>query len=99
MQLFGFFLFVILFGELVQEISLSGGRYQNCLREIRSRANDVEDEKKGIKITKKDWEKLHLHIASYNNFPTAAGLASSAAGFACLGMISFNFPCPFLLFL
>ncbi|XP_027104760.1 diphosphomevalonate decarboxylase 2 isoform X1 [Coffea arabica] len=67
-----------------KEISLSGGRYQNCLREIRSRASDVEDEKKGIKIAKKDWENLHLHIASYNNFPTAAGLASSAAGFACL---------------
>ncbi|KAL6328482.1 hypothetical protein AAG906_038357 [Vitis piasezkii] len=67
-----------------KEISLSGGRYQNCLREIRSRASKIEDEKKGIKITKKDWEKLHVHIASYNNFPTAAGLASSAAGFACL---------------
>lgn len=26
-----------------------------------------------------------LHIASVNNFPTAAGLASSAAGYACLG--------------
>ncbi|XP_057476658.1 diphosphomevalonate decarboxylase 2-like isoform X2 [Actinidia eriantha] len=67
-----------------KEISLSGGRYQRCLREIRSRASDVEDEKKGIKIAKKDWENLHVHIASYNNFPTAAGLASSAAGFACL---------------
>uniref|UniRef100_A0A5B6ZC34 Diphosphomevalonate decarboxylase n=1 Tax=Davidia involucrata TaxID=16924 RepID=A0A5B6ZC34_DAVIN len=67
-----------------KEMSLSGGRYQNCLREIRSRASDVEDEKKGIKISKKDWEKLHVHIASFNNFPTAAGLASSAAGFACL---------------
>ncbi|PSR92957.1 Diphosphomevalonate decarboxylase [Actinidia chinensis var. chinensis] len=67
-----------------REISLSGGRYQRCLREIRSRASDVEDEKKGIKIAKKDWENLHVHIASYNNFPTAAGLASSAAGFACL---------------
>ncbi|KAK6933542.1 GHMP kinase N-terminal domain [Dillenia turbinata] len=67
-----------------KEISLSGGRYQNCLREIRSRASDVHDEGKGVHIEKKDWEKLHLHIASYNNFPTAAGLASSAAGFACL---------------
>ncbi|XWS75329.1 hypothetical protein CRYUN_Cryun01aG0077100 [Craigia yunnanensis] len=67
-----------------KEISLSGGRYQNCLREIRRRASEVEDKEKGIKIEKKDWEKLHLHIASYNNFPTAAGLASSAAGFACL---------------
>ncbi|XP_039962112.1 diphosphomevalonate decarboxylase [Bactrocera tryoni] len=28
-----------------------------------------------------DWR---LHIASRNNFPTAAGLASSAAGYACL---------------
>ncbi|KAK2973934.1 hypothetical protein RJ640_001402 [Escallonia rubra] len=67
-----------------KEISLLGGRYQNCLREIRSRATDLEDEKQGIKITKREWEKLHVHIASHNNFPTAAGLASSAAGFACL---------------
>jgi hypothetical protein len=27
----------------------------------------------------------HVHIISENNFPTAAGLASSAAGYACLG--------------
>ncbi|GAB4836285.1 Diphosphomevalonate decarboxylase mvd2, peroxisomal [Ancistrocladus abbreviatus] len=67
-----------------KEISLSGGRYQNCLRAIRYCASGVEDEEKGMKIAKEDWEKLHLHIASYNNFPTAAGLASSAAGFACL---------------
>nr|AGZ15316.1 mevalonate decarboxylase [Platycodon grandiflorus] len=67
-----------------KEISLSVGEFQSCLREIRSRATDFEDKKKGIKITKDDWQKLHLHIASYNNFPTAAGLASSAAGLACL---------------
>ncbi|GJM91781.1 hypothetical protein PR202_ga08192 [Eleusine coracana subsp. coracana] len=67
-----------------KEISLSGGRFQSCLREIRKRACDFEDEKKEIRIKKEDWEKLHVHIASYNNFPTAAGLASSAAGFACL---------------
>ncbi|KAF8391468.1 hypothetical protein HHK36_023773 [Tetracentron sinense] len=28
------------------------------------------------------WKKLHVHIASDNNFPTATGLASSVAGFA-----------------
>nr|AUZ98392.1 diphosphomevalonate decarboxylase [Trachyspermum ammi] len=66
-----------------KEISLLGGRFQSCLRELRSRASDFEDEKRGIKIKKADWEKLNLHIASYNNFPTAAGLASSAAGLAC----------------
>lgn len=29
-------------------------------------------------------ENWHIHICSENNFPTAAGLASSAAGYACL---------------
>jgi diphosphomevalonate decarboxylase len=71
-----------------QEISLLGGRFQSCLREIRKQACDFEDEKKGIRIKKEDWEKLHVHIASYNNFPTAAGLASSAAGLACFGKFS-----------
>ncbi|KAK8943469.1 hypothetical protein KSP40_PGU002468 [Platanthera guangdongensis] len=67
-----------------KEVSLSGGRYQNCLRELRNRAGEYTDENKGIHIEKYDWNTLHVHIASYNNFPTAAGLASSAAGFACL---------------
>lgn len=31
--------------------------------------------------------KNYVHICSVNNFPTAAGLASSAAGFACLGKL------------
>lgn len=31
-----------------------------------------------------------VHICSVNNFPTAAGLASSAAGYACLGKATFN---------
>ena len=32
-----------------------------------------------------DLSKCFVHICSQNNFPTAAGLASSAAGYACLG--------------
>lgn len=33
--------------------------------------------------------KYKLHICSINNFPTAAGLASSAAGYSCLGLYLF----------
>ncbi|KAL8167365.1 hypothetical protein V2J09_008864 [Rumex salicifolius] len=56
----------------------------SCLREIRIRADDIEDEEKGLKISKKDWKKLHVQIASYNNFPTAAGLACLGKGLAVL---------------
>lgn len=32
---------------------------------------------------------MKVHICSENNFPTAAGLASSAAGYACLGKYTY----------
>lgn len=40
-------------------------------------------------LSKLDSELLSykVHIVSYNNFPTAAGLASSAAGYACLAFV------------
>lgn len=57
-------------------------RLQACLREIRRlarkrRSNGLEDPLP-LSLSYK------VHVASENNFPTAAGLASSAAGYACL---------------
>ncbi|XP_053610938.1 diphosphomevalonate decarboxylase [Plodia interpunctella] len=52
-------------------------RLQNCLREIKLRASD----EKSVDENFLSWK---VHVCSENNFPTAAGLASSAAGYACL---------------
>lgn len=48
-------------------------RIQQVLQAIRSRAD-----------SSRDWDKYKLKIVSHNNFPTAAGLASSASGYCCL---------------
>ncbi|CAG5116992.1 unnamed protein product [Candidula unifasciata] len=62
-----------------REESIESPRIQNVLKEIRRRAHKRSADSKGE-------SKLfqHVHIVSENNFPTAAGLASSAAGYACL---------------
>ena len=51
-----------------------------CLILVRKRAR-----KRKISDDESNPEDWKLHICSENNFPTAAGLASSAAGYACLG--------------
>jgi len=52
-------------------------RLMNCLAQVRARAR----EDKCVEAQRLEWK---VHINSVNNFPTAAGLASSAAGYACL---------------
>lgn len=65
-----------------KEEDITHPRLQSCLREIRrlarKRRNDGDPALDSTSLSHK------VHICSVNNFPTAAGLASSAAGFACL---------------
>ncbi|XP_041654963.1 diphosphomevalonate decarboxylase [Cheilinus undulatus] len=65
-----------------KEEDINHPRLQSCLREIRrlarKRRNDGDLASDSTGLSHK------VHICSVNNFPTAAGLASSAAGFACL---------------
>lgn len=57
---------------------------QAVLREIRFRAGDKKDAEGKTLVAAGDWDGYKVHIVSRNTFPTAAGLASSAAGYACL---------------
>ena len=74
------------------EVELNG-RALAVLREIRSLARDRtsgegneggESSSSEVVMRKEDWLQYRLHISSVNTFPTGAGLASSAAGLACL---------------
>lgn len=65
-----------------QEEAAEGGRLASCLLTVREAADQERTgQEKGEDQVPTSWK---LHICSENNFPTAAGLASSAAGYACL---------------
>ncbi|KAM3165580.1 Diphosphomevalonate decarboxylase [Lachancea thermotolerans] len=65
-----------------QPESLQGERTQHCLQDLRNLRARIEAQDSSLPRMSQ-WK---LHIVSENNFPTAAGLASSAAGFAALVM-------------
>ena len=74
-----------------EEVELSGNkRVRAVLREMRARACDrvvpsgSEAGSPPVRIPKDALRAWKVHIVSRNNFPTAAGLASSAAGYAAL---------------
>ncbi|EIW83448.1 Diphosphomevalonate decarboxylase [Coniophora puteana RWD-64-598 SS2] len=63
-----------------EETIAGNGRFERCISEMRALRTKYEQ-------TKPDATKLAdlpLRIASHNSFPTAAGLASSASGYAAL---------------
>lgn len=55
------------------EQNIENSRLQAVIKEVKKRARNRKRKSDG-----------KLHIVSENNFPTAAGLASSAAGYGCL---------------
>ncbi|XP_065126108.2 diphosphomevalonate decarboxylase [Paramisgurnus dabryanus] len=65
-----------------KEEDIQHPRLQSCLREIRRLARKRRNS--GSPTSDVTSVSHKVHICSVNNFPTAAGLASSAAGYACL---------------
>ncbi|KAL7537361.1 hypothetical protein ACHAWF_005739 [Thalassiosira exigua] len=60
-------------------------RFRACVDGVRALATDkLDPDTKRVVVAKDQWKDMRVHVASYNTFPTAAGLASSAAGYAAL---------------
>lgn len=58
-------------------------RFRACIDGVKALATDKTADD-GTVVTKAMWQSMPIHVSSFNTFPTAAGLASSAAGYAAL---------------
>lgn len=61
----------------------SNKRFRSCVDGVKKLAT-THAVKDGTVVSKEEWQQMKVHVSSYNTFPTAAGLASSAAGYAAL---------------
>lgn len=61
-------------------------RVLNLIGSMRGKCQEIEDKKLKITVTKEELREMRLKIVSSNDFPTGAGLASSASGLACLAL-------------
>ena len=71
-----------------EEGAANSKRFRACVDGVKALASDkritAADGTTTILVRKEDWQHMKIHVSSYNTFPTAAGLASSAAGYAAL---------------
>lgn len=76
----------------IEEINVATNkRFRACIDGVKAIATDREikitkddGSTTHVVVTKEEWQSMKVHVSSYNTFPTAAGLASSAAGYAAL---------------
>jgi diphosphomevalonate decarboxylase len=67
------------------EESTDTARFRACVDGVKALASEKKDADAGsVLASKQDWKDWNVYISSYNTFPTAAGLASSAARYAAL---------------
>ncbi|CAK5284181.1 unnamed protein product [Mycena citricolor] len=78
----------------IEEEIQAGGRMATCIAEMKRLRKELVEE---VDASAPKISGYFVHIASHNNFPTAAGLASSASGFAALTAslaALYALPCP-----